>query len=62
VHTLGALLGDPEPLVRRVAVGALGEIGGKIAIGYLRQLRYDPDESIRASANAILREEALGAD
>jgi HEAT repeat protein len=62
VHTLGALLGDADPAARSSAVGALGEIGGSLANSYLQSLRFDPDESIRASANAILREAALASN
>ncbi len=46
-------------MIRHHAVNALGEIGGENALMYLLQARYDPDETIRASADAILREQGV---
>jgi len=43
-------------LIRHHTVNALGDIGGEYAIAYLLQARYDPDETIRANAEAILIE------
>ncbi|HMB73927.1 MAG TPA: HEAT repeat domain-containing protein, partial [Gammaproteobacteria bacterium] len=56
VAVLGALLGDSDPAVRHGAIAALGDIGGIRAHRYLEQMRFDPDESIRASVGDILAE------
>jgi HEAT repeat protein len=62
VYALAGLLSDQDRLIRHQAVNALGDIGGKNAISYLLQARYDPDETIRANADAILAEEEFKAN
>ncbi len=56
VHLLAGLLSEQDIVVRRHAVNAMGEIGGENAISYLLQAHYDPDQTIRANAQAIVEE------
>ncbi len=49
-----AALGDPEPLVRRAAVAALGSIDPRAAAGALAPMLHDPNLSTRlAAAHAL---------
>jgi len=56
VMALASLLSDGDAIVRHHTVNALGEIGGDNAISYLSGARYDPNETIRANAEAFLIE------
>ncbi len=52
--SLTPLTDHPEADVRRMAISALGEIGGPPAIANLRRARRDGDASVRQAATAAL--------
>lgn len=47
---------DPDPLIRRHAVAALGSVGTTDEIGFLRMCQGDPDPGVDIAAERALQE------
>ena len=57
-----ALSRDEDAEVQEAAIGALGEIGGEMAKGALRDLLDEPAERLREAALDALREAEFAED
>ena len=57
VFALGPMLSANDEKTREAAVIALGDIGGRAALGYVQQALSDPDPDVRAEAAAVLEAE-----
>ncbi len=55
INFLRDMTNDSDPLVRRHAVGALGEVGTKDEMGFLRMCRNDPDPRVNAAVEEALQ-------